>query len=340
MLQRTPPVLTAPVRRFLAENPRLRTGGIVSVLGHLFVILALLITIPSWKTEPEKEPDASVEMIFDGKAQTTIKAPAPAPIPAPSKEIAPPAPPVTEAPTPEPIEAPPPPPPPPPPPEPPRVSAPRPAPPSNLPPPEPSPREAPIIPPPPAPPAQVRDTPPRLITPPPVQPPLEKPPPSKPSQTAQPNETKNTAENSNAMEATLLRLRQMQAQAEPPKARPNPRAGGQPDSGGNPASNDTNALSAAQRGEIGAHVRECWTKDSGAEGLDKLSVVLNVVTDATGTTRVATVADEDKGKLSDPLFQAFAERAVRAVMDVRCATLPLPHQMLGRINNLTFRFRP
>ena len=95
----------------------------VSVFGHLMVILALLITIPSWKTEPEKEPDATVEMVFDGKAQTTIKAPTLAPVPAPAKEIAPPAPPVTEAPKPEPIEAPPPPPPPPPPPEPPRVSA-------------------------------------------------------------------------------------------------------------------------------------------------------------------------------------------------------------------------
>jgi hypothetical protein len=142
------------------------------------------------------------------------------------------------------------------------------------------------------------------------------------------------------MEATLLRLRQMQRQAEPPRARPNPRAGGQPDTGGNPASNDTDALSAAQRGEIGAHVRECWTKDSGAQGLDKLSVVLNVVTDPTGTARVANVADEDRGKLSDPVFQAFAERAVRAVMDVRCANLPLPRQMLGRVNDLTFRFRP
>jgi neural Wiskott-Aldrich syndrome protein len=339
MLQRSPPVLTAPVRQFLSRNPRLRTGGIVSLLGHLLVILALMLTIPSWTTDEQKEPDATVEMIFDGKAQTTIKAPAPAPIPAPSKEIAPPAPPVTEAPKTEPIEAPPPPPPPPPPPQPSRVSAPRPAPPSNLPPPEPSPVEAPIIPPPPAPPAQVREAPPRLITPP-IPPPREKPPPAPPSQTAQPNSTQNMAANSNALEATLLRLRQLQAQKEPPRARPNPKAGGQPDSGGNPASNDTDALSAAARGEIGAHVRECWTKDAGAEGVDKLSVVLNVVTDATGTTRVANVADEDKGKMSDPVFQAFAERAVRAVMDVRCATLPLPHQMLGHTNNLTFRFRP
>jgi hypothetical protein len=339
MLQRSPPVLTAPMRQLLSRNPRLRAGGVLSILGHLMVILALLITLPTWKPDDEKEPDTTVEMIFDGKAQTTIKAPTPAPIPAPSREITPPAPPVTEAPKPEPIEAPPPPPPPPPPPEPPRVSAPRPAPPSNLPPPQPSPVEAPIIPPPPAPPAMTREAPPQLVTPP-VPPPLLKPPPMPPSQTAQPNVTQNMAPNSSAMEATLLRLRQQLKQTDPPRAQPNPRAGGQPNSGGNPASNDTDALSAAQRGEIGAHVRECWTKDSGALGLDKMSVVLHVVTDATGTTRVATVADEDRGKLSDPEFQSFAERAVRAVMDVRCATLPLPHQMLGRVNNLTFRFRP
>ena len=138
----------------------------------------------------------------------------------------------------------------------------------------------------------------------------------------------------------MLKLRQLQRQTQPPRARPNPRAGGQPESGGNPASNDTEALSAAQRGEIGAHVRECWTKDSGAVGLDKMSVMLNVVTDASGTARVATVGDEDKAKLSDPVFQAFAERAVRAVMDVRCANLPLPRQMLGRVNDLKFRFSP
>jgi len=178
-----------------------------------------------------------------------------------------------------------------------------------------------------------------LVTPPAVPPP-EKPPPVKPSQTAQPNVTQNMAPNSSALEATLLRLRQMQKQVQPPRARPNPKAGGQPDTGGNPASNDTDALSAAQRGEIGAHVRECWTRDSGAQNIDKMSVVLTVVTDATGTSRVARVAEEDRGKLTDPVFQAFAERAVRAVMDVRCATLPLPHQMLGRINTLTFRFRP
>jgi hypothetical protein len=328
------------MRQLLSRNPRLRVGGIVSFLVHLMVVLALTIALPPTQAPDEKEPDTSVEMIFDGRAKSTIKAPAPAPVPAPSRELTPPAPPVTEAPKPEPIEAPPPPPPPPPPPEPPHVSTPLPVPPKDLPPPEPSPKEAPIIPPPPAPPAPPREAPPQSIVPPPVPPPPEKPPPMKTSQTAQQNVTQNMAPNSSAMEATLLRLRQMQQQTQPPRARPNPRSGGQPDSGGNPASNDTDALSAAQRGAIGAHVRECWTKDSGALDLDKMTVVLNVVTDATGTSRFATVAEEDRGKMSDPVFQAFAERAVRAVMDVRCATLPLPKQMLGSNHNLTFRFRP
>ena len=330
----------APVRRLMSLSPRLRAGGLVSLLGHLIVVLALLITVPATKKEEEKEPAATIEMIFDGRAKTTIKAPNPAPVPAPARTLTPPAPPVTEAPKPEPIEAPPPPPPPPPPPEPPRLSRPMPVPPSDTPPPPPSERPAPIVPPPPAPPAPPREAPPQLISPPPAPPPLEKPPPMKPSQTAQPNVTRNMTPDSSALEATLLRLRQMQRQPEPPRARPNPREGGVPDSGGSPVSNDTDALSAAQRGAIGAHVRECWTKDSGALELEKLSVVLNIITDATGTVRVAGVAEEERGRLSDPLFRAFAERAVRAVKDARCAALPLPPHMLGRNTNLTFRFRP
>lgn len=331
--------MAAPARHMLSRNPRLRAGAIASLTAHILIMAALMITLPSWTKDEEKPPEVSVEMVFDGKAAKTIKAPAPAPVPAPSREVTPPAPPVTESPKDAPTEAPPPPPPPPPPPEPRHVSAPKVAPPSNQPPPEPSEKDAPIIPPPPAPPAPPRQAPPQLIPPPPVPPP-EHPQPAPPSQTSQPNETKNAAPNSSAVENTLERLRQMQRQTQPPKARPNPRAGGLPDSGGNPAADDTDALSAAERGAIGAHVRECWTKDGGATGLDQLSVVLDVVTDPTGTVRIAHVAPQDSGKLSDPVFRAFSERAVRAVEDVRCATLPLPKELLGRNASLTFRFRP
>jgi len=142
------------------------------------------------------------------------------------------------------------------------------------------------------------------------------------------------------MDNTLERLRQQLAQSAPPKSRYNPQAGGAPNGGGNPMGNDTAALSAAQRGAIGDHVRECWTKDAGALDIDKQQVMLTVTTDATGVARRAEVAGSDVGRLSDPRFRAFAERAIRAIMDVRCANLPLPQTALGRVNVLTFRFTP
>ena len=80
--------------------------------------------------------------------------------------------------------------------------------------------------------------------------------------------------------------------------------------------------------------------DPGALGVDKLQVLLTVTTDAGGVVRFAVVADPDVPKLSDPVFRAFAERARRAVLDPRCASLPLPPKLLGRPNVLTFRFSP
>ncbi len=138
----------------------------------------------------------------------------------------------------------------------------------------------------------------------------------------------------------MERLRQQARQSQPPTARPNPNSGGQPNSGGNPLGNDTAALSVIQRGAIGEHVRACWTKDAGALEVDKQRVLLTVTTDAAGTARRAEVAGEDIARMSDPRFRAFAERAIRAVMDVRCANLPLPGTMMGRNAVLTFRFSP
>ncbi len=152
--------------------------------------------------------------------------------------------------------------------------------------------------------------------------------------------TKNPATNSSSVENTLEKLRQQLAQTQPPKARSNPRAGGQPNGGGNPSANDTAALSADQRGAIGAHVRECWTKDAGALDIDKQRVLLTVTTDPDGIARKAEVAGADIGRMSDPRFRAFAERARRAILDPQCANLPLPNHVLGKINVLTFRFSP
>jgi hypothetical protein len=337
---------------------RLRMWVIVSAGLHVAVVLALLLGLPSFSQKEEEPPETTVAMVFQGPAKASMQAPAPAQVPAPAKEVAPVAPQVTEAPKPEPIEAAPPPPPPPPPPSvtpevvpsptvlpppPPQaspvVAPPPPTPPPTTPPPQPAP--APVIPPPPpAPPAPPTPTPAKVEPPLPVPPPSVPAPPPPPSTTSQPNTTKNPAPNSASVENTLEKLRQQLAQTQPPKGRPNPQAGGQPNGGGNPLGNDTAALSADQRGAIGDKVRECWTKDPQALDLEKLRVLLTVTTDAGGIVRKAEVAGSDAGRMSDPRFRAFAERARRAVLDARCANLPLPSSALGRTNVLTFRFSP
>jgi hypothetical protein len=137
----------------------------------------------------------------------------------------------------------------------------------------------------------------------------------------------------------MERLRAAQRQTRQPVARVNSQAGGAPNAGGRNG-DITAGLSAAQQGAIGEKVRECWTKDAGALDIERQSVQLIVTYDAGGVVREATVGDDDRNKLGDPRFRAFAERAVRAVRDVRCASLPLPQADLGRVGELTFRFKP
>jgi len=322
-------------------SPRMRKALIASAAFHAGVLVFLLVGLPSMSPKEEPPEETTVAMVFQGTAKSSMLAPTPAKVPAPSKETAPPAPPVTTPPKPVPEEsAPPPPPPPPPPPQTHQEPAPpSPTPPVQTPPPEPTPAPD-VIPPPPAPPTPPTPTPPAKPEPPlPLPPPLVPPPPAPPSTTSQPNPTKNAAPNSSSVENTLEKLRQLQAQTQPPKAKANPTAGGAPNGGGNPQG-DTAALSADQRGAIGDHVRECWTKDPGALGIEKQQVLLTVTTDSGGVARKADVAGDDIGRLEDPRFRAFAERARRAVLDPRCSNFPLPNNVLGKVNVLTFRFSP
>lgn len=132
----------------------------------------------------------------------------------------------------------------------------------------------------------------------------------------------------------------MQRQKEPPRAEANPARGGAPNGGGSPLGDATSKLSTDQAHAIGEAVRRCWTYDAGARGVDQMQVLLTVRTDGAGVARQADVAPADLGRLSDPVFRAFSERARRAVLSAQCATLPLPRSMLGQSQTLTFRFRP
>ena len=99
-------------------------------------------------------------------------------------------------------------------------------------------------------------------------------------------------------------------------------------------------LSAAELNAIANAVRPCWGIDAGAPGVQDFSVLLQVTTDASGVVREAEVAPADQGKLGDPVFAAFAQRAVSAAKNYKCAKLPLPPYMLGTVHTFTFRFNP
>jgi neural Wiskott-Aldrich syndrome protein len=335
-------ILQAPntrVSHLGGSEPALRRGAAISATMHLAVLLLVFLGLPSAKREEEQQQDVGIAMVFDGTAESSVHAPAPGSVPAPAST-----PDVTLAPAaqqaarPQPVETPPPPPPPPPPSPPQTTALMLPTPPLPVLPPVPS--SAPTVSPPPAAPPTPAQTQQPLPTPPlPVPPPAPTAPPQ--STTSQPNPTKNPAPESTALDNTLEKLRSLQHQSQPPRARPNPQSGGAPNGGGNPTGDNTSELTGSQIKVIGEFVRRCWTTDPGMLDLDRMQVVLTVTTDASGVARHAEVAPEDAGKVtSNARLRVFSERARRAVLDPDCANLPLPAAMLGQVRTFTFRFRP
>jgi hypothetical protein len=178
------------------------------------------------------------------------------------------------------------------------------------------------------------------------RPPAPRPAPERPtptqrttSTTSQPNPTKNTAEDSKTIEATLEKLRSLQRQTQAPTHVYNPPRGGAP-GGGDPNGVDNAKLSANARGAIGDRIRECWTGDTGAKDFDKQVVRLIVTTDPTGTIRIADISPNDASRSGGGVARAFAERARRAALDPQCAQLPLPRQMLGENHTFEITFKP
>ena len=325
-----------PRRRLLTRG--LRRGAVLSAALHILLLVVLLVGIPA--SRPPEPEEQTVAMVFEGPGNLPpIKSVAPGPVPAPQPLTAaqeqPPAP---SPPLPLPPEPPPPPPPPPPAPPPPPTSRTHVQ--SQTPPVErtPAPSNIPTPPPPPAPPTPPQQqTQVHAPTPPTPTPP---PPEAKPAPNNQPHPTKNTAPDSTAWLATLEKLRALQRETHPRMAHANPPQGGAPNAGGSPQGDSTSRLSTAEAGAIGSEVRRCWTYDAGARDIMTFQVLLKVSVDETGIARIADVAPEDQGRLSNPYFRAFAERAVRAVLDPRCANLPLPPSMMGQRQQFTFRFRP
>ena len=316
-------------------NPALRRSLVVSALLHLLILLALLISLPS-----PILPEASEGTSFDVQFESVPKAPAHGPIARrslhPSPKTTQPQPPKLQPIAPETA------PPPPPPPAPAHTEAPQPTPappkliqiPSTpIPTPSPTPETVKLQQPKPA---EVAATTPSI----PIPPEPVSAPPSQ-STTSQPNQTKNPVMDTESLENTLAKLRAVTKDKNPPKALANPYSGGATEDSGNPNSTDTSTLTAAERGAIGDAVRPCWTRDAGALNADQLQVMLQVTTGPDGVVHVAHVDPSYLDQVnSDPVLQAFSDRAINAVLDAQCATLPLPPSMLGQTHTFSFLFKP
>ncbi len=316
-------------------NQRMRRSGAISAAVHIVVILIAVLALPKEKLPNTEASAVDVQLVGPSAPQQALhkgKVPAPANTPVPNKARL-----AKTPPKPTPI-APPPPPPPPPPPAP-HQSVKLPAPPAPAPPPPPTPSSIPLPKPPPPQPRKPQKPvvkPARKL---PLPPKPQPPAPAPKSPTAQQHAIKKPAPMSKSVLNTLSKLRALQKQDKPPTAHYNPEQGGAPNGGGVKTTSNAR-LSAAERSAIGSEVQPCWGIDAGAPGIEHFSVLLQVITDAAGVVREAEVAPADQGRMGDPLFSAFADRAVQAVKNYQCAKLPLPNYMLGKPQNFVFRFTP
>jgi hypothetical protein len=316
----------------------MRRSTFISFTLHALIILAAIIALPPAHLDSAADTDVTVDFVGPTQPQhADQKNKVPAAANTQTTHVAPHA--EKQPDKTKPTEAPPPPPPPPPkaPKTPDTVKPPRAAPPPP-PPPTISPTVAPTPPPPPT-----RPSPPQKVAtapqPPLPLPPIPQPPPPNTSPTHQQHVIKTPALSQTVLN-TLQNLKADQKQVKPPTHVYNPDAGGAPNGGGNPNTTANSQLSGANKNAIAAAVRPCFDVDSEAEGLGTLSVMLNVETDPTGIIRKATVADADLDKMTDPIFNAFANRAMNAVLNYQCSDLSkiLPPNMLGQNQTFLFNF--
>ncbi len=310
----------------------LRRSAYISGFFHVALIVAAIITLPIAPLPTSSDADVDVDII----GLAPMKSPLKGSQAATARDVLHKTDAQSEnAPKPRTIEAPPPPPPPPPPAP---KAPPTPTPPSAAPPPPPKPSIAPakLPPPPPLPPQKITST-----TPPKEKPkPVVKPPAPAQSVTHQQHDVKAPQPLSQSVLNTLMNLKAQQKQAQPPKAVYNPDQNTAPDAGGSPNSTANSGLTGPDRAAIGNHVRPCWGIDGEAQNVQNYSVLLTVVTDSGGTVREAQVSPSNTGNMSDPEYFAFTQRAIAAVMNATCATLPLPSNMLGQNQTFSFIFTP
>jgi len=302
---------------------------------HLAVLLCFLIVIPPTAKPPEPPEPPAVEMEFTGPPSQARKGDQPSTkVEKAPSQVDKEAPPSPTPPEPVPVEEPPPPPPPPTPSPPPPQAVQTPTPPLDIPPKiqDVSPDSVKAPPPKPAPPSTSH-----AVTPPSPHPQDELPKMAMPSHMTQPNKTKNATPDTHSLLATLEKFRADQPQTHPPKHHANPDQGGSTSRAGD----ITGQLSAGAQKAIGASVRRCYAEDTEAKNYATFVAHLSVTVDAGGEARMVQFKPDTAARMAaDPAYRALAERARDAVLNPTCSKLPIPANMLGHVQTLSFVFRP
>ncbi len=203
--------------------------------------------------------------------------------------------------------------------------------------PEPAPEPTPVTPEPPKP-APAADTPPAEALPPPTPPkpepkkepekapePKVKPPPPKPTP-PKPKQDDNAA---------LQKLLKDMTKSAPKPAQQAAKTDAPPSN--NIAPNISDHASMTELDAIRRHIEGCWRIDPGKEGLENLSVKINVFINPDGSVREAQIVDMTR-YFVDSSFRTFANSARNAVLG--CGNIPITPDHYAMFKEIEMNFSP
>lgn len=95
-------------------------------------------------------------------------------------------------------------------------------------------------------------------------------------------------------------------------------------------------LTASELDAVRSQIAGCWYIDPGKKGADTIIVEVAVTLAPDGTVQTANIVDQSK--MSDPVYQAAAEAAKRAIL--KCHQLQLPLDKYDTWKSTIFRFNP
>lgn len=98
-------------------------------------------------------------------------------------------------------------------------------------------------------------------------------------------------------------------------------------------------VTASEIDAVRRQIERCWNLPAGAKDAGDLMVSIKVEMNPDGTPRTATVDGSSRGQ-GNPVFQATADSARRAVLNPRCHPFKLPADKYDRWRTMTLIFNP